>query len=380
MIDVSDEVAAILTSRTFVMSCRASVTLAGSILAENLPVTAGAEEFDDNLRVPERVMIRIPQVVDGVDLTPTGPDSALAPYGQRLHIKIGIGAAGRVTEWLDRGEFLIWQIELADTEIIVTAVGLLALIDEARFVTAWRPTGTLVTSLRTLIEPALTAVVDADVTALDRAVPAALNDDEDRLAALLATLQAFPARGQVSPTGYLQVLPEDYYPDGPNLDRYNFTTAEGVAQHFANILEIGGAITREGLHNTVVVRGMAAAGDGSQVMGAVYDKTPGGATSLTGPFNPLPVPFFAFNPLMTTAEMCLAAAASILRRKAAESSQRLKVTCVPDPRTCGNDLVHYRHEPSTDEDREIRAVVEQLTLPYTSGSGPMTIILREVDG
>jgi hypothetical protein len=375
MIDVTDELAGILNTRSFVMSCRASITLGGTVLLDNIPVTSGTEEFDDNLRVPERVVITVPRVVDGVDLIPTSATSPLAPYGQRLHIKIGIGVSGGQTEWLDRGEFLIQQVQLQNTQIAVTAVGLLALIEEARLIGPFRPTGTFTTALRTLIEPALTLIVDPDVTALDRTVPADLNEDEDRIGALVNLLTAWPARAQVDPAGYLHVLPADEYPEGSFVQLFNFTMADGQTQNLANIIEAGGAITREGLFNTVVARGQGA--DGNTIMGVAYDKTPGGATSLRSYFNPLPVPFYYFSPLLQAAQQCQDTAISILKRKAALTAQRLQMTCIPDPRFVGNDLIRYRHLRSTDADQEIVCVVERMVLPYTADSGPMTLILRE---
>jgi hypothetical protein len=112
-------------------------------------------------------------------------------------------------------------------------------------------------------------------------------------------------------------------------------------------------------------------------MGVAYDKTPGGATSLRSYFNPLPVPYFYFSPLLQIAQQCQDTAISILKRKAALTAQRLQMTCVPDPRFVGNDLIRYRHLRSTDADQEIVCVVERMVLPYTADSGPMTLILRE---
>ena len=377
MIDVSDECASILNNRTFTMSARASVSLGGTVLLDDIPIITGTEEFDDNLRVPERIVINVPRIVDGVDLIPTATTDPLAPYGQRLHVKIGIGL-GQSTEWLNRGEFLIQEVRLDGTEIQVTAVGLLALIEEARLVAPFKPTTTLTNTVRTLIEPALTVLVDAGPTALDRAVPAGLNEDEDRLGLLEQVLTAWPARAQMHPAGYLQVLlADDYGDDDGFVQLYNFTDPlSGNVQNLANIIEVGGAITREGLYNTAVARGQAA--DGQQIIGVAYDTTPGGPTSLRGNFNPLPVPIFYYSPLLTTAQQCQDAAASILTRKAAQAAQRLQMRCVPDPRFVGNDLIRYKSRRSSDLDLQTPVVIERLTLPYTSGSGPMTLVVREV--
>jgi hypothetical protein len=375
MITVTNDCARVLDTRSYTLSCRASITLGGTVLVDDLPVASGTEEFDDTLRVPERVVIKVPRIVNGVDLIPTAATSPLAPYGQRLHIKLGVGINGGQVEWLDRGEFLIHDIALSGESVTVTAVGLLALPDEARLVTPFRPTGTLTTALRALLEPALTVIVDPAVTALDRSVPSDINQDEDRLGALEEILTAWPARAQMHPAGYLQILPADYYPAGSFVQRYNFGLPDGTRQDLANIAEVAGAITRDGLINTVVARGQAF--DGTQVQGVAYDKTPGGPTSLRSNFNPLPVPYFYFSPLLTTAQQCQDAAISIIRRKAGLAAQRLQMTCVPDPRFVGNDKIHYRYLRSTDWDSDAVAVVEKLVLPYTAESGPMLLTLRE---
>lgn len=375
MIDVSDELAAVLDSRSFVMSCRISVTLGGTILADDIPVISGTEEFDDSLRVPERVQLSVPRILDGVDLIPTGPTSALAPYGQRLHLKVGVDSVSGSTEWIDRGEFLIHTVQLQGEEIAITAVGLLELIDEARLVAAFRPAGTFTTALRALVEPALTVVIDPAVTLLDRAVPTDLNEDEDRLQALLNLLTAWPARAQVDPAGFLRILTTDDYPDGGTVQLYNFTDPDGADQRFANVLQVGGAVTRDGLYNTVVARGQAA--DGNTVIGVAYDNTTGGATSRRSYFNPLPVPFYYFSPLMSTAQQCYDAAGSILRRKAALSAQRLQMDCVPDPRMLGNDVITYRPQRSSAAGDTLATIVERLVMPLTADSGPMRLLLRE---
>lgn len=375
MIEVSEDCATILDHRSFVLSCRVSVTLGGTVLLDNIPVITGTEEFDDGLRVPERVVVKVPRIVDGRDLIPTSASSPLAPYGQRLHVKLGVGVSGGQVEWLDRGEYLIHDIGLDGDEITVTAVGLLALIDEARLVTPFKPTGTFTTALRALLEPAVTVIVDPAVTALDRSVPADLNQDEDRIAALQEILTAWPARAQMTPAGYLAVLPAEDYPTGSFLQLYNFRYRDGVLAPFANVQTVSGAITREGLVNTVVARGQTA--DGTQLQRAAYDKTPGGPTSLRSNFNPLPVPYYYFSPLLDTSERCQDAAITILRRKAGLTAQRLQMTCVPDPRFVGNDLIEYRPADSPDFDHSLFGIVERLVMPYTADSGPMQVTIRE---
>lgn len=377
MITVSDQAGTVLDGRTFKTGARMTVTYGGEVLLDDCPIVGGQEEFDNTLRVPERVTFTVPRIVDGVDLIPTSATSPLAPYGQRIHIKVGVGIAGR-DEWYNRGEFLLQSASLEGNTIAVTAVGLLALIDEAGLVLPFKPTGTLTTSLRALVEPALTVAVSSDVTALDRSVPSGITQDDDRLGAVLELLDAWPARAQVTPAGYLDVRAVDDFDDGPPIQLYNFVDDDGTVDQGANVVDVGGAITREGLFNTVVARGQGVSGE--QVTGVVYDVTPGGATARGGPFNPLPVPKYFFSPLMTTQAHCLSAAAGILRRGTGGPGQRIQLTCVPDLRILGNDLVMYRTMRSSDPAWWIPCTVDRLVLPYTADSGPMTVVLREVTG
>jgi hypothetical protein len=377
MITVSDQAGAVLDGRTFKTGARMTVTYGGEVLLDDCPIIEGREEFDNTVRVPERATFTVPRIVDGVDLIPTAANSPLAPYGQRVHIKLGIGVAGR-SEWYNRGEFLLQSASLEGNTIAVTVVGLLALIDEAGLVLPFKPTGTLTTSLRALVEPALTVSVSAAVTALDRSVPSGVNQDDDRLGAVLEILDAWPARAQVTPAGFLEVRAVDDFDTGPDIQLYNFTDDVGVVDQGANVVDVGGAITRDGLFNTVVARGQGVSGE--QVTGIVYDATPGGATARGGPFSPFPVPKYFFSPLMTTQAQCLAAASGILRRGTGGPGQRIQLTCVPDPRILGNDLVMYRTQRSGDPAWWIPCTVDRLVLPYTADSGPMTVVLKEVTG
>lgn len=372
MITVSEELWAVLEERTFRMTCQIAVTYGGAVLLDSCPVISGTEEFDATIRVPERVQVTVPRIVDGVDMAPTDVDSPFAPYGQRLHVKLGIGV-GRHIEWINRGEFLIQSTRVDNDQVVVTAVGLLALIDEARLAVPWTPSGTLTTSLRKLFEPAVTVVVDPAVTALDRAVPSSLAQDEDRLQAGFDILDAWPARAQVTAAGYLAVMPANYYPPSTVLQRWNFVD-DAAVQDAANIIEAAGSITRDGLYNTVVARGVGESG--TQVTGVVYDSTPGGPISRSSPFNPLPVPYFFYSPLLANQAQCLDAAAALLQRLGAAHANRIELTAIPDPRICGNDNVDYRPQEYTD--RDISCVVERLVMPYTAGSGPMSVTLREI--
>lgn len=330
----------------------------GELLSDNVPITTGDEEVDRSLTVPERVTFTLPRLVDNVSWSPVTDNHPLAANGQRLRVHLGIGLDAGVVEWFTRGWFIIQESTTDGDTVTVEAVGMLALIDEARLVSPYQPSGTLKSTLRGLIEPAVTVVVDSGL--VDRAVPAGINFDEDRLGAVLELLDAWPADGHISEEGYLSVVPATQSTT-PVL-----TLTNGAG---GTIIKASGSSTREGAFNAVVARGTAS--DGGQVQGVAYD-TSNGPKSINSAFNPLPVPFKYESPLLTTVAQCQAAARTILARKRRETNQEFEIEMVPHPGLQAGDVVSV----TTDDHTDLLCSVESLTLPYTSDGGSQSLKVR----
>lgn len=363
MITVSAAVQAALRGGGFTLSARASVTLDGLVVASNVPIIDGTEEYDASVAVPERVTIRVPRVANGVNWAPTTQSSPLSAFGQRLKIQLGVGVGVAGIEWFDRGEFLIVASDVDGDVVTVQAAGLLSLVAEARLVSPYQPTGTLVSTLRGLIEPALTTSVDTGLT--DRAVPAGMNFDTDRLGAVNEILDAWPARASVLPNGVLSVVPDA---DATTAVWSLLTTASAATTQRATVVRVEGGSTRDGAFNAVVARGTAA--DGGQVQGVAYDLS-GSATSYGGPFNPLPVPFFYASPLLTTPGQAYAAARTVLARKTRQAFGRWDVTAVPCPILVGGDPIGL-WTTALAKDTQL-TMIEKMTLPYTGGAMSLTL-------
>jgi hypothetical protein len=355
MIETTAAAQSVLTG-SFRYYQRVESWLDGVLLADDVPVDRGGEESDRSLAVPERISLSVPRVKDGYDWTPTTDDHPLAANGQRLRVLLGVGIGNGIVEWFQRGEYLIHSADAEGQTVNVTAVGLLYLVQEARLVSPYQPSGTLVSTLRGLVEPALTVVVDAGL--VDRSVPTGINYDEDRLGAVNELLDAWPATAQVTPYGYLLVSPV-VTPTVADLDLASIGAT-------ATVVDVAGSSTRDGGINAVVARG--AASDGGQVQGVAYDLSHG-PHAYRGPFNPLPVPEYFYSPLLTTVAQCNSAAAGVLARKLAGTQQRHTVTCVPRPDLLVGDAV------SLDG---VLCTVEALSLPFTSGAGAMSLTVREV--
>lgn len=371
MITVSADLMNVLRFGSFRYRARCFTTLDGRLLADNLPIISGQEEYDEALSVPERVTIAVPRVINGVSYEPTSPASALAAYGQRLHVQLGVDVGAYGTEWFNRGEFLITNSKANGDQVDVTAVGLLELIDEARFITPYSPAGTIAGVLRNLIEPALPLLIDSAL--VDRATPGAsagINYDEDRLGAFWEVVDAWPADAMITPQGYLYVFPESV--GGRDWNLFSVNRADSPFDQ-ATIVRNQASSTRDGVFNVVVARGQTS--DGGQVYSAVFD-TSGSASRYGGPFNKFPVPYFYSSPFLTDRQATLAAAQKIMRRKQRLSFASYDVTCVPVPILTGRDGVWLVDGTAELEQAETPTVVEALTLPYTADGGEMRLRLR----
>lgn len=359
MLDMSDAALAIVAD-SFTMEMRASAWLGDQLLADDIPISGGTETRDRSLAVPERITLTVPRRDRGVSWEPIRPTDPLAAYGQQLHVDYGIHVGGTDFEWIRRGTFPITSSSVGDDEVNVTCEGLLTLVNEARLSAPFQPSGTLSSTARALVEPALTVQVDASLT--DRAVPVGMQWDEDRLGALQEVLTAWPAAARVTEDGLLLIEPVlDASPGAPVLD-----LTDGVG---GTVVRWSGSTTRDGAYNCVVCQGEDSAGN--QVTGVAYDNDQTSPYWVGGPYNPLPVPLFFASSLMTTIAQCRAAAATRLTTLRRTASRTLTVTCLPHPGVVPGDVVSV-----TSAEFGLAnalASVETQSLPYEPGQMTMTV-------
>lgn len=360
MIELSAAALSVL-GRSFRYYVRVESWLADQLLSDDVPVDQGYEENDATLRIPERVTLTVPRLYRGETWSPVGDDHPLAANGQRLRVQLGIGLASGQIEWFNRGWFLIQDVDPQGVDsITVQGVGLLTYIDEARLVSPLQPTGTLASTLRDLVEPALT--VDLDPALVDRSVPASINYDDDRLGAVLQLFDAWPATAVINPDGYLALtVPAD-----------DATPVLSVTdQSGGTAIAILGSSSRDGAANAVVARGTAT--DGGQVQGVAYDYGTG-PKAIGGPFNPLPVPEFFESPLLTTVAQCQAAARTRLARRVRQTARAFTVDMVPHPALLPGDVVAI----TTADVAALPCRIESMRLPYRGSGGSHTMVVREV--
>lgn len=353
MLEMSDDALAVV-QRSHSMVVRAESWRAGELLADDIPIAAGGEDRDSSLTVPERITLTVPRRDRGVDWGPTDPDHPLASYGQQLRISYGIDVGGS-TEWIGRGWFLVTGADTDGDSVGIQAEGLLTLIEEARFVAPFQPAGTLASTVRSLVEPALT--VQFDTGLVDRSVPVGMQWDEDRMGALREVLDAWPAVPRVTEDGYLLIEPLDETGD-PVL---SITDGTG-----GTVVRWLGSSSRDGAFTVVVARGESSSG--TQVQGVAYDRS-SGPLSADGPFSPLPVPYFFSSPLLTSVAQCRTAAQATLARLRRSASRMLTVTMVPHPGLVPGDIVSVTGAGLTSQP----CVIEKQSLPYSPGEMQLTV-------
>lgn len=356
MLDISSQALSIV-QRSFTMAVRAEAWLGDQLLAADIPVADGGEDRDRSLTVPEQITLTVPRRDRGIDWDPgADPEHPLAAYGQQIRVDYGIHLGGDDWEWINRGWFLITSSSSDSDTVTVNASGLLTLIDEAKFVAPFQPNGTLASTVRSLVEPALSANFDG--TLVDRSVPLGMQWDDDRMAALNEVLDAWPADARVTEDGYLLIEPLN----DTGTSVLDLTDGAG-----GTVVRWQGSTTRDGAFNAVVAQGEDA--DGNQIQGVAYDLDGASPYRVDGNFNPLPVPTTFASPLMTTVAQCRAGAATRLNRLRRTASRRLEVTMVPHPGLVLGDIVSVTGQGLT----AAPCMVEALSLPYSPSAQNLTV-------
>ena len=359
MLDVSDDADDVMSSGGFTATWRIDSFLDGALLASDIPVSQGQETTDVTLNVPESLTLSVPREDAGTIWAPgRDVDHPLAPWGQRLHLFLGVGGGALGVELLERGWFYITDTQVNGDTVSVTASGLLGLIQEASFVSPFAPSGNFSTVLRRLVEPALT--VDLTAAPTDRAVPSGIVWQDNRLDAVNELLDAWAAVAFVDETGTLIVTASG----DTTTSSLKLTDGSG-----GTTMKWGGDLTRDGAANAVVARGNDSTG--ADVQAVVFDSARDSPTRYGGPFNPLPVPFLYYSPLLTTVGQCSAAAGTVLARRQKQAARLVVADAVPYLGLQARDGVTVTSDELGLDG--VLAIVDRLVMPVTPASGAMTV-------
>jgi hypothetical protein len=369
MLDMSTIAAGAVTG-SYVLRCRAESWLGDRLLSGDIPIIEATEEADRTLRVPERLTFTVPRSYLGIDYAPVTTDAPLAAFGQRVHASVGVELANGAVEWLDRGWFLINSSTVGADTISVECLGLLALVDEARFITEYQPASgaTLGDVLRAILEPGVT--VNLDDAPAPHSASSVVSWGDNRLDAVLSVLDAWGADGQMDASGTFYVTDAEATPAGPVLA---LTDSDG-----GTVIDWAGAGGRDGAFNFVVAKGTYPDGTtnaGAEIIATAYDDDPESPFRYGGDFSPYPVPYIYASPLLTTKAQTQKAARTTLARLKRTASRTLTASAVPHPGLEAGDRVTVTSARLGLTGQ--LCVIEAISLPYTPGPA-MRLTLRTV--
>ena len=355
MLPLSDAAMAVLRG-SHRRDVRAQSWLGDDLLADDIPITSGTEQGDRGASVSDRITLSVPRLDRGVSWDPRRDDQhPLAACGQVLSVQLAIETDQ--WEWYQRGTYLITQSQPQGDTVSVEAMSLLQLVAEAGLVSPMQPSGTIGSTLRSLVEPGLTVMISG---LNDRAVPSGINWDGDRLSIVDSLMDAWAADRVVDPDGVLQVGPA-VQSTVPVL-----SITDGVG---GTTIRASGTSTRDDGYNCVVARGNAP--DGGEVQGVAWVLS--GPMRWGGPWSPYPVIYPYSSPLLTTPGQCQTAAITVLQRLARTTGRSWTVEMVPHPGVQLGDTLSQTVDGVTS-----LVSVEALSLPWRAAGGSQTLTTREL--
>jgi hypothetical protein len=298
----------------------------GVLLAETVPVIAGRCSATIDAQVPDRVEITVPEADASRSWVP-GVDTAhpLARYGQALDVSVRITTALGTTYQCRVGWFPVHSWEHDDTTRTVHAVGygVLRGAQEAQFTHPETPAsgGTLESEFRRLMPSGVSVTVSGDLT--DRACPTSFQWQTDRLAALYEIADCWPARIHTDQYGSVRL--------DPPLDDVPDPVLAWVDGAGGTLVAAPSTDTREGRPNQVVATGSAIDTTAMDPVCEIAEITAGPMAVTTDGSGYGIVTEHYSSPLITTPAEALAAAQTVLARKAGPT-QTVTVETPPDPR------------------------------------------------
>lgn len=319
--------------------------LAGTILAENIPIDSGRVVWNASAKVPDSVTIRVPRFEGGRDWLPTSPVAPLARYGQQIDVTVTVAG---IDVRLGRFQVIDWEYD--EATITVKGAGLLQIAADSRLLEPVSPRddGTLKSEFVRLL-PEQTAV-QFDPALVDRACPSSMSWDEERLDALYDIVTAWPAVLRMDSWGQVLVKP----PVTATSPVLTLKDGEG-----GTVVSVPRSDTRDGVYNIVKASSSA---DGVEASAVAFQTS--GPMAVQS-YNP--VPRFYSSPLLDDDAQCLATAQAMLATSMRRSSV-LNVTMAPDPRIEVDDPLEILREDFRDW-----GVVIGVDMPLTVRDGAMRV-------
>jgi hypothetical protein len=347
--------------------------LGDGLLAESIPLQSGTGELAESgdQAIPERLTITVPARDNaGNSWVPSDYLSPLSQHGQRLYVTHNVVRGNDSSLVVGLGWYVIQDWDQSSAGVEVEAVGLLQLVADSGLITSTSPPAgaTFSSELIRLVDSLLP--VDIDAALVDRAVPANMAWQDDRLQAISQLLAAWPARMFVDEAGVLNVAKPYASTDAAELTLY---------QLGGTVIDDARSGSRDGLPSLIIARGENA---------GVSDRAP--VVAYAGDYNPSSptyIPRYGIktevlsSPLLTTVAQCQAAANTRLSRS--QQSRVIPVTTYPDARIRPGVRIDLQYQHATPrsgvvDDELVRCRVLSSRLALTAGGGAQNLELAVI--
>lgn len=313
-----------------------------------------------------------------LDLATTGIDEAtgqsrwprhtgdlLAPYGNEIHVRVGVDMGDNGVFWVPLGYYRINAPDQDDSpygEIRLACADRMAGVVDGRMLepveyTEDRLVGAVISELVWGIYPAAVILFDGDWST--QPLGRSLVVEESRFAALKDLANSQGKIMYWDGEGYLR------FEDPPEED---VPVWEVKAGRGGVLVQASRRLTREGVYNAVVAEGEGV-DDAAPVRAVAIDTGPNSPTRFGGRFGK--VPRFYKSLLLTTPAQAQSAARAILRRSLG-APYSVDFQAVVNPTLRPFDPIRVTHR---DGNREIH-VLERVTIPLVPGR-PMTGSTRQ---
>ena len=332
--------------------------------------TAPLEHTGGSVQVDRAQAIRRTCTVTIADpsLIPRTPTDQLATYGARLRIRRGVYYGDGSSELVPLGVFRLDSVsgDVNDGPVTLSGKDLAAFIQDDKFTTPWRSTGTVIAAITALVQRSLP---DAEVVATiaDAAIGQRTFDIEaDPWAACQEIAAAAGAEVYPSPEGTFTIstLP-DILTTTP---AWEIAAGEGGSYIRANR-----GMTSDQVFNGVLARGENTADGVAPVSYLATDSDTSSPTYWGGPFGRRPM--FYSSPTLTTLGACTSAATLKLAQAKAPNASG-DISSLPNPALEPGDVLRIVHP---DGSRELQQVAS-FTVPLeTGGDFPISTISAKED-
>jgi hypothetical protein len=364
MLPVSDTFLAVIrSSHTAVITAtlcdppgQTGVTPTGT----ELKVVGGSVTLDGDANVRGTLDLTVtdrwPDVLDAEHLT---------PYGAEVFITRGVELGNGSVQRAPLGYFRLQAVEQNDAPsgtLQLTGQDRMSAIIDARFETPvqFLPAstyGAVVEAVVTEVYPGATIEWDDDTES--QAIGRSVVGDVERFDFLDDVVKSV---GKIMFWDYRGHLVIKDPPD-PTDPVWEVSAGRGGV-----LVQIGRALSREGVYNAVVATGEAL-DDTPPFMGTAYDLDPGSTTYWHGPFGK--VPRFYSSPLLTSDGQCVTAAESLLLQSTG-LPYTVDFTALPNPALEPFDPVRIVYPPDLTATPHVKKevhVVSSLRIPLTPAAG-----------